>query len=605
MMDNGQNLEKQNHTRGSYFERFAMLWGLFFLICFGLGYATLNRYDPRTIGNIDSIHYYKLVAGSPEDVDSFARYRVLIPYLAKPLYWLVRGRVETWDPVFFSLLVVNSAFCAMSACFIVSLGRKMLGDYTVALLGASLYLLNFAVANAQLAGLVDAGEACLLLAVVWAMFNKRWWLLPIFGVLGALTKETFVPLSCAFAIVWWVSTLPRSSGRPWQVVWVAAMGMAGFSTIVVIQSVISRELVFPWDLAVTLRSQASYFPGLVNWVLNRSFWYIFVWLLPLGIWRLKYLPKTWVFASVAATSVALILGTWNNAGGNVARALFNIVGPPLSISVALLLTKAEPVKQHKPISTNARVSKSSHKQKEDGNAIICNEEVKLSIVIPVYNEESTISEVIDRVRGVELPGIEKEIIVTDDGSRDNTASIVASKCEQYADTVKVHTSLINLGKGAAVRFGIEFATGDIILIQDADLELNPEEYPALIAPLLRGDADVVYGSRFRGRANNIPLRSRLSNRFLTMLTNWLYGARLTDMATAYKVFPREVIKSLELRSARFEFEPEVTAKLLLAGYTIAEVPITYNPRSVQDGKKIGWIDGIEYIYTLFKYRFFR
>ncbi len=232
------------------------------------------------------------------------------------------------------------------------------------------------------------------------------------------------------------------------------------------------------------------------------------------------------------------------------------------------------------------------------------EPIKLSIIIPVYNEESTIAEVVDRVYNVNLPGIDKEIIIADDGSRDRSSEVIKKKHQQYPDIIKVHTSLINLGKGAAIRFGIEFATGGIILIQDADLELNPEEYPLLLEPILQNQISVVYGSRFRGSANNIPLRTRLANKFLSGLTNILYGSKLTDMATAYKVFRSDIIKSMKLRSARFEFEPEVTAKLLLSGYHIVEVPISYNPRRADEGKKIGWIDGIEYIYTLLKYRFF-
>jgi glycosyltransferase involved in cell wall biosynthesis len=232
------------------------------------------------------------------------------------------------------------------------------------------------------------------------------------------------------------------------------------------------------------------------------------------------------------------------------------------------------------------------------------QEIKVSVIIPVYNEQSTIAEVIDRVCAVDLGGLEKEIIIADDGSRDDTPAILADKHKQHSCITKVHTSLINLGKGAAIRFGLEFATGDVILIQDADLELSPEEFPTLLAPILRGEADVVYGSRFQRWTSNIPLRTRLANWFLTLFTNLLYGSRLTDMATAYKVFRSEVIKGLKLRSARFEFEPEVTANLLLAGHRIVEVPISYNPRSVDEGKKVGWIDGIEYIYTLLKCRFF-
>ena len=229
---------------------------------------------------------------------------------------------------------------------------------------------------------------------------------------------------------------------------------------------------------------------------------------------------------------------------------------------------------------------------------------KVSIIIPVYNEQATIAEVVDRVCAVKLNGLAKEIIITDDGSRDDSPSVIVGIQQQRSEIVKVHTSLINLGKGAAIRFGFEFATGDLILIQDADLELNPEEYPVLIAPIIRGETNVVYGSRFRGRSDNIPMRTLLANRFFAALTNMLYGSQLTDMATAYKVFRSDVIKGLNLRSARYEFEPEVTAKLLLAGQKIIEVPISYNPRSVDAGKKIGWIDGVEYIYTLLKYRFF-
>lgn len=230
---------------------------------------------------------------------------------------------------------------------------------------------------------------------------------------------------------------------------------------------------------------------------------------------------------------------------------------------------------------------------------------KVSIIIPVYNEQSTVTEVVDRVFAVDLNGLEKEIIIVDDGSHDDSPTVIANIQRQRPDVVKAHTSLINLGKGAAIRFGFEFATGDVLLIQDADLELNPEEYPLLLEPILNGQTDVVYGSRFRRKQNNIPFRTRIANRFLVLLTNILYGSRLTDMATAYKVFRKDVIKNIRLRSARFEFEPEVTAKLLLAKYKIVEVPVTYNPRSVLEGKKIGWIDGIEYIYTLLKYRFFQ
>ncbi len=229
--------------------------------------------------------------------------------------------------------------------------------------------------------------------------------------------------------------------------------------------------------------------------------------------------------------------------------------------------------------------------------------LKLSVVIPVYNEQETIGQVIDRVRCVDLGAIEKEIIVSDDGSTDGSAEVLAEYVSDFPRLVTVHTSLINLGKGAAVRLGMACATGDIIIIQDADLELDPSEYGRIIAPIAAGQWDVVYGSRFLKKPKGIRLCTRLANRFLTMLTNVLYRARLTDMETAYKAFRREVVEGLHLRCVRFDFEPEITAKLLLAGYQIHEVPIGYTPRTQDEGKKICVINGIEAILTLFRCRF--
>lgn len=226
--------------------------------------------------------------------------------------------------------------------------------------------------------------------------------------------------------------------------------------------------------------------------------------------------------------------------------------------------------------------------------------MKLSIIIPIYNEESTIAEVLRRVREVQLEGIEKEIIVVNDGSTDGSKDIIGREIEQYHDRMFAHHSLINLGKGVAVRSGFELATGDIIIIQDADLELDPNEYASLLMPILAGKTQVVYGSRFLQQNKRISQYTRIGNRITTTLANLLFGARLTDMHTAYKVFRADAIKRIQLKANRFEIDPEITARLLQAGHRIVEVPVGYNPRTPAEGKKVSWRDGITAILTLLR-----
>jgi glycosyltransferase involved in cell wall biosynthesis len=229
--------------------------------------------------------------------------------------------------------------------------------------------------------------------------------------------------------------------------------------------------------------------------------------------------------------------------------------------------------------------------------------MKLSVIIPVYNEETTIQAVVEKVMAVDLPGIDREIIIADDGSTDASPRVIEALRAAHGQLVTVHTSLINLGKGAAIRFGLEYATGEIAIIQDADLELDPAEYGLLLRPLLHDEADVVYGSRFKGRSRNIPLRTRLGNRLLVLATNLLFRSRLTDMETSYKLFHVDVARRLKLRCVSFDIEPELTARLLQTGQRIVEVPISYNPRTADEGKKISWRDGFAALYTLLRCRF--
>lgn len=229
---------------------------------------------------------------------------------------------------------------------------------------------------------------------------------------------------------------------------------------------------------------------------------------------------------------------------------------------------------------------------------------KLSVIIPAYNEEKTIREVIERVKKVQLKGIAKEIIVVDDLSDDNTREILRNIGD---NSLKIVFHEKNLGKGAAVRTGIKNCTGDIILIQDADLEYDPAEYEKLLSPVTSGNADVVYGSRLdviRKNIKNMYKLHYIGNMFLTLMTNLLYKAKITDMETGYKVFRRDVVKGINLRSSGFDFEPEITAKILKKGYKIHEVPIGFAGRKFEEGKKITWMDGIKAAYCLIKYRFF-
>lgn len=227
--------------------------------------------------------------------------------------------------------------------------------------------------------------------------------------------------------------------------------------------------------------------------------------------------------------------------------------------------------------------------------------MKISVVIPVYNEVGTIEEIVSRVQAVPL---EKEIIIVDDGSTDGTRERLKD-IDQNQGNVKVIYHNHNRGKGAALRTGFKYVTGDVVIIQDADLEYDPSEYPKLLEPILDGRADVVYGSRFLGGPHRVLFFWHyVGNKFLTLLSNAVNNINLTDMETCYKAFRKQVLAGITLKSNRFGFEPEFTAKVAKKNFRIYEVPISYSGRTYSEGKKITWKDGIVAIFAILRFRFF-
>jgi glycosyltransferase involved in cell wall biosynthesis len=229
---------------------------------------------------------------------------------------------------------------------------------------------------------------------------------------------------------------------------------------------------------------------------------------------------------------------------------------------------------------------------------------KLSILIPVYNELNTLIPVLETVSQADSCGLEKELIVVDDGSTDGTRAIMET-LDGAKYNAKIYFHEHNQGKGAALRTAQGYATGEIVLIQDADLEYSPKEYPELLRPILDGKADVVYGSRLSGGkvTRAFHFYHYLGNKFLTLLTNVLYNCTITDMETCYKVFKADVFKKVQIKSNRFDFEPEITAKILKQKVRIYELPISYFGRDYSEGKKITWLDGFGAIWALVRFRF--
>jgi hypothetical protein len=322
--------------------QYALVWFLFFLASSGLGYAALKRYDPRRIDGLsDTALYYQVVIGNPRSLGrENMRGRLLVPFIAKPVYLVARNYLKSTDPALFALLLANSFFCALTATIIVSVGKRILADPIVALLGATLYLLSFAIPNFYVAGMVDSSEACLMVALTWLLLADEWRWLPLLGVVGALAKETFLPLGAMFALGWLFATSFRQTLRWTRVGWVLIFILAGSIGLTVLYSVLAGSLVWPWQVAAHLYAGVNLARALVKILTTPGFWYFFAWLCPFGIWKLRSLPRPWLVAAAMGTAAALLMSMWRDVGANAARPIFDVVGPMLSLSVAILIARA-------------------------------------------------------------------------------------------------------------------------------------------------------------------------------------------------------------------------------------------------------------------------
>ena len=324
--------------------RLAGLFLLFFLIACGLGYPTLNRYDPQlTPGLSDVQTYVALVTGQQHLGFDHTRFRVLVPWLSRPIYYLARGKSGSWDPVMLGLLSVDSLFVAATALLIVRMGVLELVSYPAALVAALLYLVNFVVPNLRLAGLVDAGEGFFLLAVLWSLAELTLWPLLLIALLGALTKESFVPFMVVFSASWWLVMHKKLNSSVTIGIWIATSWLVSLATITVLHWSLTGEVGSPFAFAVSLRGNHHYLRQFFSALFDRNSLYVFGWLLPLGIPRLNRFPKSWL-APVAATSLLVFFldAYYSGAPGTVGRALFTTAGPLLSLSSAAFLLGESP-----------------------------------------------------------------------------------------------------------------------------------------------------------------------------------------------------------------------------------------------------------------------
>ena len=333
-------MERLDQHAGIPRARLALLFALFFCICLGLGYPSLNRVDWRTAGGLGDVPWYVgIVQAHPVPVpDDQRQYRILVPYLARPVYWVAQGHIGTWDPAMLGLLVVDSLFVAGTVVLLALVVMESVGKYSAAVGSALIYLLNFAVPNLRLAGFIDAGEGFFLMATTWCLLRQRYWVLPLLGFLGAMAKETFVPFLMVFSLCWWVCSMRTLRYPARAAAWVVASWLAALSAVMVAQRIVLGVYQSPLHFGMELHQNRAYFSYLVWAVKDRNLWYIFFWLLPLSLFRLSHLPLTWRISTAATAVTAFALDAYYAGGtGTLGRALFTVTGPLLSASVAILL----------------------------------------------------------------------------------------------------------------------------------------------------------------------------------------------------------------------------------------------------------------------------
>ncbi len=319
---------------------------LFFLISCGLGYPILNRYDPRqTPGLTDVKSYAALVSGEAVDGPQHLRYRVLVPLTARPFYRLAQGRVSSWDPLVFGLLAADSLFVAGTAVLIVVLGTSIEESYEASVVGALLYLVNFCVPNMRLAGLVDAGEGFFTLWLMWALWTRRLFLVPVITMVGVLAKETFIPISVALTATWWVLVRNDLKSPLRGLLWILGGWIVGLLALVGVQWSVTGHWGNPVNFGLQLHQNVNYVRQFTGSVLDKNLWYIFGWLLPVGLPKLGRFPKSLLIPTAVASAMVFGLdGYYGGAPGTVGRALFTVAGPMLAISSAVFLLEPKSYK---------------------------------------------------------------------------------------------------------------------------------------------------------------------------------------------------------------------------------------------------------------------